>query len=179
MADMKTVTLTGSETGVKVNGYKCRVRNDSTEIVYASYKSGISPGADGVISINAGSSEYVDIPKGNIYLKGSGTVLLYGTDYEASLKNNKDAASNISAISALKGLQGGVPFSEIVLGGDIKDAEITLRSCGKNLIRYPYDYKSGTISGVNFTINEDGSVSAVGTAQEEKFKCFEILLPIP
>lgn len=35
---------------------------------------------------------------------------------------------------------------------------------GKNLIPYPYKSKSQTLNGVTFTVNDDGSIYAVGTA---------------
>ena len=77
---------------------------------------------------------------------------------------NSDVLSDISGVVELDGLQGGVPFSEIVLGGDIVGQEVTLRKCGKNLIRYPYD--DGTVkttNGITFTVQPDGGVKINGT----------------
>ena len=35
---------------------------------------------------------------------------------------------------------------------------------GKNLLRFPYSYTSRTINGITFTVNDDGTVTANGTA---------------
>ena len=51
----------------------------------------------------------------------------------------------------LDGLQGGVPFSEMVVSG-------------KNLITYPYRNTTKTINGITFTDNGDGTITANGTA---------------
>lgn len=51
----------------------------------------------------------------------------------------------------LDGLQGGVPFSEMVVSG-------------KNLLKYPYYTTTKTINGVTFTDNGDGTITANGTA---------------
>ena len=52
----------------------------------------------------------------------------------------------------LDGLQGGVPFSEMVVSG-------------KNLLKYPYMTESGEVkSGVTFTVNVDGSFTLNGTS---------------
>lgn len=48
-------------------------------------------------------------------------------------------------------LQGGVPFSEIVVSG-------------KNLLKYPYYNTTKTINGITFTDNGDGTITANGTA---------------
>ena len=75
-----------------------------------------------------------------------------------------EKVSDTAELVTLDGLQGGVPFSDITLSGDIVGQEITLRACGKNLIAYPYRNNSGTINGVDFTVNDDGSVTVNGTA---------------
>ena len=52
----------------------------------------------------------------------------------------------------LEGLQGGVPFSEMVVSG-------------KNLIPYPYYHgTSRTEKGITFTVNDDGTITANGTS---------------
>ena len=75
-----------------------------------------------------------------------------------------EKVSDTAELVTLDGLQGGVPFSDITLSGDIVGQEIILRACGKNLIAYPYRYNSGKINGVDFTVNDDGSVTVNGTA---------------
>ena len=43
-------------------------------------------------------------------------------------------------------------------------ATVNVTRTGKNLIPYPYKMQSRTINGVAFTVNDDGSISALGTA---------------
>ena len=46
------------------------------------------------------------------------------------------------------------------------DTPITVKSCGKNLLRYPYPVSTVTQNGVTFTDNGDGSITVNGTATE-------------
>lgn len=46
------------------------------------------------------------------------------------------------------------------------NTEVTVKSCGKNLIPYPYETKTTTISGITFTDNGDGTITLRGTATE-------------
>ena len=75
-----------------------------------------------------------------------------------------DSVSDTAGIVTLDGLQGEVPFSEIVLNGDIIGQEITLTACGKNLIPYPYSRTSGIYNGITIDISNDGKFSASGVA---------------
>lgn len=80
----KTLNLTGTEIDIPVVGSNCWLRNDSTSPVYASRKPGISAGADGVISVPSGGSAPVYGTAGHVYLLGSGSVLIIGTDYSTN-----------------------------------------------------------------------------------------------
>ena len=51
----------------------------------------------------------------------------------------------------LDGLQGGVPFSEMIVKG-------------KNLLTYPYKETTKTVNGITFTDNGDGTITANGTS---------------
>ena len=51
----------------------------------------------------------------------------------------------------IDGLQGGVPFSEMIVSG-------------KNLLTYPYKETTKTVNGITFTDNGDGTITANGTA---------------
>ena len=62
--------------------------------------------------------------------------------------NDVQASGNLVQ---LDGLQGGVPFSEMVVSG-------------KNLLKYPYHTTTKTINGITFTDNGDGTITANGTA---------------
>ena len=76
----------------------------------------------------------------------------------AAALNTKSDIDHIHDITAngnpviMDNLQGGVPFSEMVVSG-------------KNLIPYPYyDGDSKTHNGITFTVNADGTITANGTA---------------
>lgn len=69
---------------------------------------------------------------------------------------------NNKCSGALRGTQSG---SAVALD-DVSplDHKIAVKVRSKNLIPYPYPVSSQTINGVTFTINEDGSITANGTA---------------
>lgn len=80
----KTIALTGAETKVEYfGGANVWLRNDGTSAVYASATPGVAAGADGVVSIPAGQSAVVYGACGTVYLLGTGSVMLVGSDYAA------------------------------------------------------------------------------------------------
>ncbi len=91
MANIKTIALTGAETTVHISGQNCDIRNDGTDVVYASAAEGVVAGADGVLSIPAGGTAKLLDTCGAVYLLGTGCVQLYGNDYSESVF--KSAAS--------------------------------------------------------------------------------------
>lgn len=62
------------------------------------------------------------------------------------------------------------------------DKAVTVKSCGKNLIPYPYRETTKTMNGITFTDNGDGSVTINGQLIENKtteFECLsKIILPV-
>lgn len=81
MASIKTITLSGKEQKVSIAGANCAIRNDGTSTVYAAVNPNVTAGADGVLSIAAGSSAVLLDTRGEIYLLGSGAVQIYGSNY--------------------------------------------------------------------------------------------------
>lgn len=80
----KTIALTGAEIRVDYSGgANAWLRNDGTATVYASAEAGISAGADGVVSIPAGQAAAIYGACGSVYLLGTGSILLVGSDYTA------------------------------------------------------------------------------------------------
>lgn len=78
----KTITLTGIEIKVDYSGgTNVWLRNDGAATVYAATTSGITAGADGVVSIPAGQAAGIYGACGTVYLLGTGSVLLVGSDY--------------------------------------------------------------------------------------------------
>ena len=80
----KTIALTGAEIRVDYGrGTNVWLRNDGTDVIYASTMPGITAGADGVVSIPAGQAAAVYGAAGTVYLLGTGSVQLVGSDYTA------------------------------------------------------------------------------------------------
>ena len=179
---MEVKTITQGRDGCKVNGaYKLifpirkdyyHIRNDGTEMAYASvFSDSTDTAEDGVY----------DIPSGGVLsLKGHGSDTLYvsgkvtvmGTasavcPFKIGLRGG-DGYADVTATGnpvQLDGLQGGVPFSEMVVSGDnIIGQDLTVSVSGKNLIPYPYVNTTKTINGITFTDNGDGTITANGTA---------------
>ena len=81
----KTITLTGAETrAVYSGGSNAWLRNDGAEVIYAAAVPGITAGSDGVVSIPAGQSAPVYGAYGTVYLLGTGSVQLIGSDYSTN-----------------------------------------------------------------------------------------------
>ena len=80
----KTIALTGAEIRADYSGgTNAWLRNDGTATVYASTAPGVAAGADGVVSIPAGQAAAIYGACGAVYLLGTGSVQLVGSDYTA------------------------------------------------------------------------------------------------
>ena len=80
----KTIALTGAEIRADYSGgTNAWLRNDGTATVYASTAPAVTPGADGVVSIPAGQAAAIYGACGSVYLLGTGSVQLVGSDYTA------------------------------------------------------------------------------------------------
>ena len=80
----KTIVLTGEEIRADYSGgTNAWLRNDGTTTVYASAAPGVTAGADGVVSIPAGQAAAIYGACGAVYLLGTGSVQLVGSDYTA------------------------------------------------------------------------------------------------
>ena len=80
----KTIALSGAEVKVTFSGGNAWLRNDGAAVVYASKTAGITAGADGVVSIPAGDAAPVYGANGQVFLLGTGSVQLIGSDYAAN-----------------------------------------------------------------------------------------------
>lgn len=121
-----TVTLDGSECSVKFDS--CfrvfAVRNDSAADVFISKASGIVPDADGVMCVKSGASAvfaHMDIYADTVYLLGTGKVQVHAQNDTANPFNFAPTFDGGVQASGnpiqMDNLQGGVPFSEIVVSG--------------------------------------------------------------
>ena len=166
--NIKTINLTGAETEVHFSGGNAWLRNDGAAVVYAAKTAGITAGADGVVSIPAGGSAPFYVANGTVYLLGSGSVQLVGSDYATnpfkgvSTGGAADIVSDAAESITMDNLQGGVPFSEIVLNGDIVGQDVTLTACGKNLADLS-GVDGKLISGISFAY-DNGNVVLNGTS---------------
>ncbi len=80
----KTIALSGAEIRADYSGgTNAWLRNDGTTVVYASTAPGVTAGADGVVSIPAGQAAAIYGACGSVYLLGTGSVQLVGSDYTA------------------------------------------------------------------------------------------------
>ena len=80
----KTIALTGAEIRADYSGgTNAWLRNDGATTVYASAVPGVTAGADGVVSIPAGQAAAIYGACGAVYLLGTGSVMLVGSDYTA------------------------------------------------------------------------------------------------
>lgn len=80
----KTIALTGAEIRADYSGgTNAWLRNDGTTTVYASTAPGVTAGADGVVSIPPGQAAAIYGACGSVYLLGTGSVQLVGSDYTA------------------------------------------------------------------------------------------------
>ena len=155
-----TVMLDGSECAVKFD--TCfrafAVRNDGAADIYISKSSGIVPDDDGVMCVKSGASAvfaHMDIYADTVYLLGTSKVQVHAQNDSANPFNFAPTFDGGVMASGnpvqIDGLQGGVPFSEMVVSG-------------KNLLTYPYNETTKTVNGITFTDNGDGTITANGTA---------------
>jgi hypothetical protein len=80
----KTIALSGAEIRADYSGgTNAWLRNDGTATVYASTAPGVTAGADGTVSIPAGQAAAIYGVCGAVYLLGTGSVMLVGSDYTA------------------------------------------------------------------------------------------------
>lgn len=169
---IKTVKLTANtETSISgLGGAHCRINNNTAGTLYASAKSGIVAGGDDVTAIPTGRGDYVVGTQGAVYLLSAsgGSVQVEGTDI---LNRPFDDAAVSGGVAVgnpviMDGLQGGVPFSDMVVSG-------------KNMIPYPYHTPNiHTTNGITFTVNDDKSITANGTATAQADYYIKTNLPI-
>lgn len=155
-----TVTLDGSESSIVFqSSYRYfAVKNESDADVYVSLNRNIVEGADGVMTIGSKESAVFPCMKPNVnmfFIKGKGKIQVIASSTPDNPFNFAPAFDGGVMASGnpvqIDGLQGGVPFSEMVVSG-------------KNLLTYPYNETTKTVNGITFTDNGDGTITANGTA---------------
>ena len=146
------------------------VRNDSENTVYASvFSAELDPAEDGVYAVPAGGNIAIKSHGSDrVYVSGGVTVI--GTGSAVCPFKSAQRGGDITAKGnpvQIDGLQGGVPFSEMVVSGDnIIGQDLTVNVSGKNLLQKMTDK---TIGGLHYSPNDDGSVSVTGTQTAENY----------
>lgn len=160
---IKTTILSGTEQKVEFSGNHTHywVQNLSDSDVFASLSSGITEGADNVLTIPAGGVSYVRDDKGasSVYLLGTGKVQIYGKSNEFCPFKSASGGGDIDTTATgnpveMNGLQEGIPFSGITVSG-------------RNL--FPITETGGTKNGITWVNNGDGSITLNGTATTGTF----------
>ena len=146
----KTIVLTGEEIRADYSGgTNAWLRNDGTATVYASTAPAVTPGADGTVSIPAGQSVGVYGANGTVYLKGTGSVQLIGSDYSTNPFRN----------SAASGGSGADDVARAALEAHAGNVDIHVTATEKaawNAVNY---------SNPNLLINPDFRVNQRGQAE--------------
>lgn len=117
----KTITLAGSEIKAEFSGANAWLRNDGADVIYAAAKPGITAGADGVVAILAGQSAPVYGANGAVWLLGTGSVQLIGSDY----------STNPFKVSAQAGGSGADNVARAAISAHTGNAEIHVTSAEK------------------------------------------------
>ena len=95
----KTIALSGAEIRADYSGgTNAWLRNDGTTVVYASTAPGVTANADGVVSIPAGQAAAIYGACGAVYLLGTGSVQLVGSDYTACPFKTSTSAGGESGV---------------------------------------------------------------------------------
>ena len=155
---VKTIVLDGAEAAVTFTGTNAWLRNDGEKTIYASKNAGIAAGADGVVSIPAGGSAPVYDARGTVYLLGTGSVQLIGSNY----------AVNPFKTSAQSGGSGADEVARAAISAHAGNSAIHLTSeqldsavAGANAYA---DGKDGETLAAAQTYADSAAENAVGTA---------------
>ena len=132
----KTIVLTGEEIRADYSGgTNAWLRNDGTATVYASTAPGVTAGADGVVSIPAGQAAAIYGACGSVYLLGTGSVQLVGSDYTACpFKTSAQGGSGADSV-ARAAIEAHAADADIHVTADEKAYWNTLS--GKNELDNP------------------------------------------
>ena len=134
----KTIVLTGEEIRADYSGgTNAWLRNDGTATVYASTAPGVTANADGVVSIPAGQAAAIYGACGAVYLLGTGSVQLVGSDYTACPFKTSTSAGGESGVDevARAAIEAHAADSDIHVTADEKAYWNTLS--GKNELDNP------------------------------------------
>ena len=149
MDNMKTLALTGSEEKAEFSGSNAWLRNDSTDTIYAAKSAGVVAGADGVVAIPAGQSAPVYGANGTVYLLGTGSVQLIGSDY----------STNPFKTSAQSGGSGADSVARAAISAHAGNADIHVTAAEKAAWNAVNCSNPNLLINPDFRINQRGETS--------------------
>ena len=144
-----TITLAGSEEKAEFSGGNAWLRNDGTDTVYAAKSAGVTAGADGVVAIPAGHSAPVYGANGTVFLLGTGSVQLIGSDY----------STNPFKTSAQSGGSGADSVARAAISAHAGNTDIHVTAAEKaawNAVNYS---NPNLLINPDFRINQRGETS--------------------
>lgn len=149
----KTITLAGSEIKAEFSGANAWLRNDGADVIYAAANPGITAGADGVVAILAGQSAPVYGANGAVWLTGTGSVQLIGSDYSTNpFKTSAQAGGSGADNVARAAINAHSGNTEIHVTADEKAAWSAVNYSNPNLLINP-----------DFAINQRGETEYTTT----------------
>ena len=168
--NIKTITTVDGVNVVDFGSAASRfywIENLGSTVVYVSGNENIVPDGDNVKVLSAGCGTMVENLGGKVYILGAGKFQITNQgDKFPPFRNAPVADGGVMASGnpvQIDGLQGGVPFSEMVVSGDnIIGQELTVNVSGKNLLIL--SKSTLTANGITATANDDGSITLSGTA---------------
>lgn len=145
---IKTITLTGDEVEVSgLTGTHAHLRNDGTSTIYAAKTAGITPGADGVGSVQAGKAYTLRGISGTIFLLGTGSVHI----------QSDDIADSPFDSSAASGGSGADDVARAAIGAHEADTDIHVTAADK--VRWNGISNPDLLDNPDFSINQRGETS--------------------
>lgn len=159
--NIKTITSTDGVNEVDFGSNASRFywfKNLGATTVNVSANADITADADGTAELAAGDSVCIETLEGKVYVLGAGKVRIHNTgDKFCPFKIAPAVGGGVTGEGdtvVMDGLQGGVPFSEIAVGG-------------KNLLPVMTEK---TIGGLTYTPNTtDGTITVSGTQTAENY----------
>ena len=112
--------------------------------------SGSGGGGGGTITVDSELSDTSTNPLQNKVTTAAINEVNSALETKSDINHIHDISASGNPV-IMDNLQGGVPFSEMVVSG-------------KNLLTYPYNETTKTVNGITFTDNGDGTITANGTA---------------
>ena len=152
---IKTISLSGTEVAVTgLDGSNAHIRNDGTDVIYASKTAGAAPGADGTASIPAGQSDTIRGINKTLYLTGTGSVLVQTDDYiENPFKTSAQAGGSGADDVARAALTAHAANTDIHVSSAEKESWNGKAEPSAIPAKLQYINYLGYVSDVNRTLN--------------------------